>query len=81
MEYEYQIIQFEDIPDDEYVLVEDLKKFIEDAEIVMTNYSEAYSKYCIKRVGDSHRGAILHLVTGGTTYGYNITSKLVKKVK
>ncbi len=75
---EYEIIQFDDIPEDDDVKIEDLEKFLEDAEIIITNYATAYSKDDISGVGDSLRGATIEFVGGCMTYGYNVVSKLVK---
>jgi len=81
MATEYDIIQFYGIPDDQDVDIKELEKFIEDAEIVLSSYGMAWSKSFINKVGDSLRGATLEFNDGLMTYGYNVQSKLVRKVK
>ena len=78
---EYEIIQFDDIPEDDDVKIEDLEKFLEDAEIIIFNGCSDKSKDDIFRVGDSLRGATIEFVGGGMTYGYNVVSKLVKVIE
>lgn len=79
MEAEYDVIQFNGIPDNEYVDIKELEKFIEDAEIVLSNYGTAWSRSFIDKVGDSLRGATLEFKNGLMTYGYNVKGKLVRK--
>jgi hypothetical protein len=81
MATEYDIIQFDGIPDDEYVDIKELEKFIENAEIVLSSYGMAWSKSFINKVGNSLRGATLEFNDGLMTYGYNVKGKLVRKVK
>lgn len=75
----YDIVPFEDVPDHEYVEIEDLESFIEDAEIVICNFGMAFSKSHIMEVGDSLRGATLELKDGLMIYGYDVQSKLVRR--
>lgn len=77
---EYFIICFEDKSDDDYVEVKELEKFLEDAEILISNLGIAWSKSFIKNIENSSRGAIIRFADGFTTYGYNIESKLVKAI-
>jgi hypothetical protein len=75
---EYELINFDGIPSDDYVEVAELEKFIEDAEIVISDYGSAWSKDFIVGVIESHRGASLLFKDKMSTYGYNIKCKLVK---
>lgn len=75
----YDIVPFEDLHDNEYVDIQDLETFIEDAEIVIVNFGMAYSKSSITSVGDSLRGAVLDLKDGTIIYGYDVQSKLVPR--
>lgn len=81
MGIEYDIIQFDGIPDDEYVDIKELEKFIDDAEIVLSSYGMAWDRKFINKVGDSLRGATLEFNDGLMTYGYNVASKLVRREK
>lgn len=81
MAIEYDIITFDDIPNDEYVDIEKLEKFIEDAEIILSSYGMAWDRKYINKVGDSLRGATLEFKDGLMTYGYNVESKLVRRKK
>ena len=73
----YTIIEFENA-NDEFIKADDLKKFISDAEIIISDYEDAWHKDFIKEVSEKHRGAALDLKDGMFTWGYNVKSKLVK---
>lgn len=77
MRTEYKIIPFENA-DNDFISVDDLKKFISDAEIILSDYESAWNKDFIKGVDEGHRGAQLRFNDGLTTWGYHIKSKLVK---
>ncbi|WP_159522805.1 hypothetical protein [Sunxiuqinia indica] len=81
MGIEYDIVIFNSIPDDEYVDIKELEKFIEDAEIILSNYGMAWSRCFVNKVGDSLRGATLEFNDGLMIYGYDIESKLVRRQK
>lgn len=72
---EYRIVVYEDIEGDG---VESLKRFIEDAEIIISDYNMAWTKDEIKCVGTSLRGATIEFKDGLMTHGYSVYSKLVK---
>lgn len=76
---EYNVVYFE-LEDDniDNISEEFLAEFIKDSEIIICG-KYAYSKDLIKCIGDSLRGAVLRFTDGNFTYGYNITSKLVKR--
>jgi hypothetical protein len=79
MSSQYDVIEFDDIPSNGYVEVDTLKKFIEDADILVFDYHSATVKYNVVGVEVSHRGAIIKFVDGTFTYGYRLQSKLVAK--
>jgi len=78
MEFEYDIIYFEK-PSNNDISPRDLKSFISDADIIISDYGTAWKREFITKVGDGHRGATLEFKDGLMTYGYNIKSKLVRK--
>ena len=67
----------------EYVLIEidehegTLEEFLEGAEIIIAG-KDAFGKGCIAGVEQGHRGDIIRFKDGLYTWGYRVTSKLVK---
>jgi hypothetical protein len=74
---EYNIIEFYNKSNGEDIDIEELEKFIEDSEIVLSSFGVAWPKSFINKVGNSLRGATLEFNDGSMTHGYNIQSKLV----
>jgi hypothetical protein len=78
----YKIIHFEDEAEidtsEEWIHLDVLTKFLENAEIIIFNEGTACSKDFITGVIKTHRGAGVNFKGETMTYGYNVTSKLVK---
>lgn len=79
MAKEYDVIEFDDIPSNGYVEVDTLKKFIEDADILVFDYYVALTKDNIVEISESHRGAIIKFNDVSFTYAYRLQSKLVAR--
>jgi hypothetical protein len=73
----YKFQEFEP-KDEHWITVEEVEMFLEDAEIIVSDYGFAWTKDEIVKIQDGHRGACIWFKSKEMTWFYNIEGKYIK---